>query len=127
MPYFILTIVLLLIEIFIALFVHDSLIRPYFGDFLVVILVYCFLRSFFNLSVKKAAIFSLLFSFLVELVQNFGIAKYLDPQNRYFAGTVIGTSFSPVDLLMYTLGIIAVLLIEKIVDKRKVSANKLVS
>lgn len=40
------TLCLLLIEIFIACFVHDRLIRPYIGDVLVVILLYALLRTF---------------------------------------------------------------------------------
>jgi len=36
---------LLLIEILIALFVHDEFIRPYVGDALVVIVLYCECRK----------------------------------------------------------------------------------
>lgn len=39
-------IVLLAVEIFIALFVHDSVVRPYIGDVLVVIVLYFFVRIF---------------------------------------------------------------------------------
>ena len=41
------SIVLLLLEIFIALFMRDSFVRPFLGDFLVVILLYMIIRSFF--------------------------------------------------------------------------------
>jgi uncharacterized membrane protein len=37
---------LLATEIFIALFVHDKIFRPYVGDILVVILLYALVRSF---------------------------------------------------------------------------------
>ncbi len=46
--YFTLTVILLVVEILIAVYVHDRFIRPYFGDVLVVILVYCFLKTFLN-------------------------------------------------------------------------------
>ena len=36
--------VLFSIETLIALYVHDTVIRPYVGDMLVVVLVYCFVR-----------------------------------------------------------------------------------
>ena len=39
--YFFLAILLLMIEIVIALFVHDELIRPIGGDFLVVVFLSC--------------------------------------------------------------------------------------
>ena len=44
--YFIITILLFVVEIFIAVFIYDQFVHPYVGDYLVVILIYCFLRSF---------------------------------------------------------------------------------
>ena len=41
--YFSFFVLLFIIEVLIALFVNDRLIRPYVGDFLVVILIYCFI------------------------------------------------------------------------------------
>ena len=38
--------ILFVIEVLIALYVRDSIIRPYVGDFLVVIMLYCFVRAF---------------------------------------------------------------------------------
>ena len=40
--YGIATIILLVVEVLIALFVHDSIIRPYLGDVLVVVVIYTF-------------------------------------------------------------------------------------
>ena len=37
---------LFIVETLIALFVRDAFIRPYMGDVLVVILIYCFVRIF---------------------------------------------------------------------------------
>lgn len=39
-------ILLLFVEIMIALYVHDSFVRPYLGDVLAVVVVYCFIRIF---------------------------------------------------------------------------------
>ena len=44
--YGIATFILLIIEVLIALFVHDAFIRPYIGDVLVVIVIYTFVRIF---------------------------------------------------------------------------------
>ena len=44
--YAITTSVLLVIEVLIALFVHDNFVRPYIGDVLVVIVIYTFVRIF---------------------------------------------------------------------------------
>lgn len=106
-------------ELAIAFFVEDSFIRPYFGDFLVVILIYCFIKSFFNISVTKAAIFVLLFSFLVEGLQYFNFISILGLEKVRLAKMVLGSNFSWADILIYILGIIFVVSVEKAVSKKK--------
>ena len=44
--------ILLMIEVVIAIYVHDDFIRPYIGDVLVVAVVYCFVRIFVPEGVK---------------------------------------------------------------------------
>jgi hypothetical protein len=112
--YLVLTSILFIIEILIALFAHDRIVRPYIGDFLVVILIYCFLKSFIDISVSKAAISVLIFSYFVELLQNFNIVNKLGLESSELARIIIGTSFEWIDLIAYTSGIIAVLYVEKI-------------
>jgi hypothetical protein len=97
----------------IARFAHDNFIRPYLGDFLVVMLLYCFLKSFCNIPVLKAAIFVLLFSYGIEILQYFQIAERLGFKNHGIAKIIIGTSFEWTDMLMYTAGIGVVVLTEK--------------
>ena len=117
--YFILAIIIFFTEVFIALFIHDGIIRPYIGDFLVVILIYCFIRSFFNFPVLSIAVFVLLFSYAVETLQYFNIIERLGPQNYKLARIIIGTSFAWADILAYTLGTGFVLLIEKIITVKR--------
>jgi hypothetical protein len=112
--YFAITALLFLIEIAIALFVHDNFIRPYFGDFLVVILLYCFLKSFLNVSVWVAACIVLVFSFSIEIAQYFNAVEKLGLQHSEIAKAVLGNSFAWIDLLAYILGVLAVISIEKI-------------
>lgn len=112
--YFIFTLLIFFTELIIALFIHDGIIRPYIGDFLVVILIYCFIRSFFNLPVLSTAVFVLLFSYMVETLQYFKIVERLGLQNYKLAGVIIGTSFGWTDILAYTLGICFVLFVEKL-------------
>lgn len=111
--YFGLTILLFVIEVLIALFVHDSIIRPYIGDVLVVILIYCFIKSFLKLPVLPVAVFVLLFSFGIEFLQYLNIVEKLGLQNSKIARTVIGTSFAWIDLVCYIAGIIIVIIAEK--------------
>ena len=110
--YFIFATILFSIEVFIALFIHDTFIRPYLGDFLVVILIYCFVRSFVNVDIFATAVCVLLFSYTVELLQYFKIVELLNLQNFKLARIIIGTSFAWADMLAYTLGIVSVLWIE---------------
>ncbi len=112
--YFIPTILLFLIETAIALYLHDNFIRPYFGDFLVVILLYCFVKSFVNVSVWVAAGLVLLFSFAIEIAQYFNMVEKLGLQHYKVAKVVLGNSFAWMDLLAYILGILIVISIEKI-------------
>ncbi|MFA7447315.1 MAG: DUF2809 domain-containing protein [Weeksellaceae bacterium] len=111
--YFILTILLFIVEIFIALYVRDNFIRPYLGDVLVVILIYCFVKSFIKLPVLTVAISTLVFSFIVEFLQLINVIELLGLENSKIAQIVIGTSFSWFDLLAYLIGILLVILVEK--------------
>ncbi|MFA7244757.1 MAG: DUF2809 domain-containing protein [Candidatus Magasanikbacteria bacterium] len=119
--YFSLTIFIFLIEILIALFVHDNFIRPYLGDMLVVVLIYCFLKSFLKFSVLNIAIFVLSFSFTIEFFQYINIIKVLNLEKSKIAQTVLGTSFSYIDLLTYTIGITIVIIIEKYWFKKEIN------
>ena len=102
--------ILFLVEVFIALFVHDNFIRPFFGDVLVVILIYCFIKSFINSPVVVTAVAVLLFAYAIEVLQYFNIIKVLGLQNSAIARILIGTSFEWTDLLAYALGIGLVIL-----------------
>jgi hypothetical protein len=110
--YFLFAILLFVVEVLIALYVNDNFVRPYFGDFLVVILLYCFLRSFVSVRSITAGIFVLVFSFCIELAQYFNVVRLLHLEHNKIARTVIGNSFEWNDLLAYTLGIAFVLLLE---------------
>lgn len=112
--YFIATLLLFVIEFIIGADVHDAIIRPYGGDFLVVILLYCFIKSFVNTPVFKTACGVLLFAYIVEVSQYFHLVSLLGLQNSKTAKILLGTSFSFTDLLAYTLGILLVIIIENV-------------
>ncbi|MBX9785036.1 MAG: DUF2809 domain-containing protein [Chitinophagaceae bacterium] len=111
--YLLFTVLLFVTEVLIALFVHDNFIRPYVGDVLVVILLYCLLKTFFTISPVKAAIAVLIFSFVVEGLQYLHVAEWLGLTNNQLAMVLMGNSFSWLDLLAYVAGILFVLLAEK--------------
>ena len=109
---------LFITEVYIAIFINDDLIRPYGGDFLVVILIYAFIRAFFKYSMIQTAVGVLIFSFLIEILQHFKIVEVLGLESYPLARTVIGTSFSWEDFIAYSLGIAATLAAEKFVGPR---------
>jgi hypothetical protein len=122
--YFLLALLIFAIEAMIALFVHDRIIRPYIGDVLVVVLIYCFAKSFFKLPVLPTAVGVLVFSFGIETLQYFNIVEILGLAHSGLARTVIGTSFAWTDLLCYCCGIGLVLFAEKAAtDARVFRAN----
>lgn len=106
-------------ETLIALYIHDHFIRPYIGDVLVVILIYCFIKSFLNVNVIPTAVFVLLFSFGIEFLQHLNIVEKMGLQNSKIAGTVIGTSFSWMDILCYVIGLFLVITVEYYFRKEK--------
>jgi len=112
--YFLLALLLLFTEILIGIYIHDDLIRPFGGDFLVVILLYCMAKSFINFPVWPAALCVLVFAYAIEISQYFHLVSLLGLQNSNLAKILLGTTFSFTDLLAYTLGILLVLLIEKV-------------
>ncbi|WP_199118246.1 DUF2809 domain-containing protein [Pedobacter sp. ASV28] len=111
--YFSYALLLFIVEVGIALYVHDQIIRPYIGDVLVVILIYCFVKSFFNLPVLKTAIGVLLFSYVIETLQYFQFVKLIGLEHSRLANVVIGNYFAWMDILAYTAGIIMVLMAER--------------
>lgn len=120
LKYFALTISFFLIELIIALYVHDNFVRPYFGDVLVVILIYCFVKSFLKLKVLTASAFVLLFAFTIEFLQYLNIVEKLELQSSKIARTVIGTSFSWEDIISYIAGILIVILVEYFLRGKKI-------
>lgn len=107
--YFLAAALLFLVEVGIALFIKDRFIRPYFGDFLFVILMYCFLKTFWNAAPWKVGVAVLLFAFSVEVGQYFHLVKWLGLDGSKVVSTVIGTGFDWGDLMAYTLGIAGIL------------------
>ncbi|MBF0577779.1 DUF2809 domain-containing protein [Dysgonomonas sp. GY617] len=101
------------IEVIIALFVKDSIIRPYGGDVLVVILMYYFFKTFVKMNPLPLAIGVLFFAYAVEIGQYFNLVEVLNMQDNRIMRIVIGSSFSWGDMLCYTLGAIICLFLDR--------------
>lgn len=95
---------LLSLEVFIAAFLHDGIVRPYVGDFIVVIFLYCLVRSLVVVRPWPTIGAVLLFAYAVEISQHFHLIVHLGVQQSQLAQVVLGSHFSWVDMLAYTLG-----------------------
>lgn len=108
-----LTIALLAIELAIALFVRDAIVRPYVGDALAVVLVYAGLRAVTRLAVLPATQLALAIAVAIEVSQYFHLLAALGLGGNRFATMILGSGFDPVDFVAYAGGAITVLLVER--------------
>lgn len=110
--YFLYFLGLLIVEILIALFVENPMIRGSVGDVLVVILIYCFIQAFFQINKKKTIIGVGIFALLVEISQAFHLVEKLNLQDNKFFSTVLGTTFDLNDIWAYLAGCAVVWMLE---------------
>ncbi len=102
--YIALTLILLAVEVLIALFVHDSFVRPYIGDVLVVIVLYTFVRIIMPEGVKLLPVYIFIFSVVVEVLQFFDVVRLLGLSDSRFFSVLIGGTFDLKDIVCYGVG-----------------------
>lgn len=95
---------LFILELGIALFVHDRLIRPFLGDVLVVLLIYCALQMVFRAPGRKMALFVLALACLVECLQAVDYVAWLGVDRVPWLSVALGRTFSWEDFLAYLAG-----------------------
>lgn len=97
-------ILILTIEIFIALFVHDRFVRPYIGDVLVVIVLYFLVRIFLPEGCRWLPVLIFLFATGVEFLQYFRLVERLGLSDNRLMRTLLGSVFDFKDILCYGVG-----------------------
>lgn len=117
--YFTIAILLFITEVIIALFVKDRFIRPYVGDYLVVILIFASIKSIFNIRALTLALGVLLFAYVIEFSQYFNLIGLLHLSADRLAQNVMGNSFSWSDMAAYTLGISTIIILKKWLCRQK--------
>ncbi|WEJ98107.1 MAG: DUF2809 domain-containing protein [Candidatus Sphingomonas phytovorans] len=113
LPYALAAVALFAIEVVIALFVHDGIVRPFLGDSLAVILVYLGLRAVTPMETGPAILLALATAFAIEFGQLFGLLGALGLQANPVARVVLGTGFDPMDFVAYTAGALCAAGIER--------------
>ena len=123
--YFLAAVILFVVEVLIALYVHDQIVRPYIGDFLVVILLYCFVRAFINSDMIKVAVGVLIFAYLIEFLQYLDLIAFLGLQKSRLANVVLGNYFEWIDMVAYTFGIVSVIIFEIVRKYIRITSHSL--
>ena len=98
-----------LIEVLIARFAHDTVVRPLLGDVLVIALIYCVVRGVLALPVRGTVLGVFLFACAIELGQAVQLVTRLGLEHNQLARIVVGTSYDPRDFAAYALGALLVL------------------
>jgi Protein of unknown function (DUF2809) len=111
--YFYLTLLLLAIEICIAVFIDDKFIRPFIGDVLVVMLIYCLIRAFWKMRATVAIASVFTFACAIEVLQAIDLVGILGLKDNKLMATIIGTTFDWKDIVAYTIGAVILWLWER--------------
>jgi len=118
MPYALAAVAVFVIEILIALYVHDAVIRPYIGDSLAVILLYLGLRAVTPMRVLPAVATALAIAFAIEFGQMFHLIDMLGLRGNRIASFILGGYFDVRDLFCYSAGTAAILVTECLKHRR---------
>lgn len=97
-------IILMVIETYIALYVHDDFVRPYVGDMLVVIVIYCFIRIFIPVKWKMLPLYVFIFAACMEGLQYFNLPELLGLGGSRIARIVLGSVADWMDVICYGVG-----------------------
>lgn len=117
--YLIMFVLLLFIEVLIALYVKDSFVRPYIGDVLVVIVLYCFIRIFLPDKFSLLPLYIFVVAAGVEVLQYINLVQILGLENNRFMSLLIGSVFDIKDIGCYGLGCLILGVIEFVKAKYK--------
>ena len=114
--YLTLSILLFLLEFVIERYTHDDFVRPYVGDFFIVILLYTLVRSVLNTRMLPTALAVLVYSYLLEFTQYLKLSQVLGVDQSWIGRLILGNYFAWGDLVAYTAGILVVILVERLIS-----------
>lgn len=113
-------IILLIVEVLIALFVHDNFVRPYLGDVLVVIVLYTAIRVIIPVKYALLPLYLFIFAAGVEVLQYFKLVQVLGLQNNSFFRIILGSTFDWKDIVCYGVGCVILGVYEwRVRDRRR--------
>jgi len=108
---------LLIVELCIALFVHDAFVRPYVGDMLVTLLLCCMCRVILPDKIRLLPVFVFLFAACVEIGQYFDVVALMGLTDNRFLSIALGRTFSWMDLVCYAIGCVAAFGLDEVIRR----------
>lgn len=114
--YFLVLCTILSTEIVIALYIHDTLIRPFIGDLLAVVLVYCGIKTCIRGKKKVAVTLSLGIAFCIELLQATPFLEWIGFSTHKMALMILGSTFDWLDILAYSVGAVLIIIFEYLIS-----------
>lgn len=117
--YFIGFIITFLLEVIIALYIKNNIIRNYIGDVLIIICIYFLIKTIFENKFKNIAIYILILGILVEILQYFNITQYIAGNSKALK-IILGSTFDIKDIICYVVGYGII----KLYEKRIIFINK---
>lgn len=93
------------ILVFIALFVRDDFIRPFVGDVLVVVWLYCLISSLWQCQPLKLAVVVYGIAFMVEISQYLHVLHWFGAESNTVLRVIFGATFDWMDLVAYLIGV----------------------
>ncbi len=103
-----LAILLIVVECLIARYVQDSFVRPYVGDILVVMVLYCLVRCILPTGLPWLPLGIFMFGAMVEWVQYQNILENLGLDRYRVLRIALGTVGDPKDVLCYGIGCLCI-------------------
>ena len=121
---FLIAIFIFVVEVLIATELKNIFfVRAYLGDVFVVMLMYYFIKAFFDFNPTKLIVGIFIFSCLIEFAQYFHFGELLGFKDTRIVIIMLGNSFSWIDILCYFAGC-AVIFLFIILDGNKDYSSK---
>ena len=121
---FLIAIFIFVVEVLIATELKNIFfVRAYLGDVFVVMLMYYFIKAFFDFNPTKLIVGIFIFSCLIEFAQYFHFGELLGFKDTRIVMIMHGNSFSWIDILCYFAGC-AVIFLFIILDGNKDYSSK---
>ena len=106
-------IIILVMEIYIAIFIKGGFIRHYIGDVLATAMLYAFGRAIFRMAPINLAIFVFVISLFIEALQYFKILEILGVKSSILR-IIFGGTFDWTDIICYLVGCILAYVFENL-------------